>query len=359
MPLEHLYRDNLPQRVEDITAEWMTRALAENYPGTVVTSLHIGTVIPGTATKVRVLLGYNATGHAYQLPPTLWVKGGFIRHDHTYDSAFVQEAVFFADWAPHLSINIPKTYYCGVARDGHQGVIVMGDLAARNVTFGYAPNPISVDQQAATLDLLAQLHAHWWQSPKLEVLSSFKTKWQSIDDVIMRTLEPSYFGRCMDSVRGREFVGDYRNPDRVTAALRAQWAAGDKVAQCFSHGDAHLGNMFFEHDGRPGFLDWQAYESAPYAHDMTYSIIGNLTIEDRRANDRDLVQHYLRKLGEFGIADVPSLDEAWQAFRRHVMHGFMWVACPVEMQPDEICAAEAARFGAAAADLDTFGALGV
>jgi len=41
------------------------------------------------------------------------------------------------------------------------------------------------------------------------------------------------------------------------------------------------------------------------------------------------------------------------------MHGFMWFTTPIEMQPEEICAAEGHRFGAAVSDLDTFGALGV
>ena len=46
----------LPCRIEDITPAWLTSVLGSGYPGTVVTSVHIGTVIAGTATKVRLLL---------------------------------------------------------------------------------------------------------------------------------------------------------------------------------------------------------------------------------------------------------------------------------------------------------------
>ena len=94
-------------------------------------------------------------------------------------------------------------------------------------------------------------------------------------------------------------------------------------------------------------------------HDVAYSIIGNLSTEDRRAHERDLIAVYLKALEDAGIKTVPAWDDAWQAYRRHAMHGFMWAFTPVEMQPEDICEAEGQAFGAAVSDLDTFGALGV
>ena len=57
---------SLPIRVEELTAEWLTRALSSRYPETVVTEVHIGTIIAGTATKVRLLLSYNDAGHRHR-----------------------------------------------------------------------------------------------------------------------------------------------------------------------------------------------------------------------------------------------------------------------------------------------------
>jgi hypothetical protein len=59
----------IPLALGDLTAGWLSEALALTYPGAAVTSLTIGTVINGTATKVRLLLedmlGRNARfGHA-------------------------------------------------------------------------------------------------------------------------------------------------------------------------------------------------------------------------------------------------------------------------------------------------------
>jgi hypothetical protein len=349
---------HLPLRIDDITAAWLTHILGERYPGTVVTECHIGTVIAGTATKVRLLLSYNAAGHAHRLPPTMWLKGGFIRHAYTFDDSFVQEARFFQAWAPDMTINIPRAFWTGVD-EGVQGLVLMEDLAARNVSFGDATRPITLDQQAQTLDLLAHMHARWWQSNSLKTLKNFSTAWQAADRVVMMMLEPVYFDRCMGERRCQAYVGAYRDRDRIKAGLRAQWARSVEIPQCFSHGDAHLGNMYFEVDGRPGFLDWQAWQEGPYMHDVAYSIIGNLALDDRRIADRDLIAGYLAALAREGVAHPPSLDEAWQAYRRHAMHGFMWAFTPVEMQPEAIVTAEGDCFGAAVVDLDTFGALGV
>jgi len=349
---------HLPLRIEEITAEWLTSILAERFPGTVVTEAHIGTVIAGTATKVRLLLSYNDAGHAHRLPPTMWLKGGFIRHAYTFDDSFVNEAKFFASWAPEMNIHIPGAYWSGW-HDEVQGLVLMEDLSARNVSFGDARRLITIDQQAQTLELLARMHARWWQSPELKTLRNFSTVWQAADRVVMMMLEPEYFDACMNHRRCAAYVGPYRDRDRIKAGLRMQWKRSVEIPQCFSHGDAHLGNMFFETDGRPGFLDWQAWQEGPYMHDVAYSIIGNLTVADRRSAEKDLLAGYLEALKMHGVATPPSRADAWEAYRRHAMHGFMWPFTPLEMQPIEIVTAEGDCFGAAVADLDTFGALGV
>ena len=175
----------------------------------------------------------------------------------------------------------------------------------------------------------------------------------------MQMLAPAYFDKCINDRRCAAYVGPYRDRERIMAGLRSQWSRGLEIPQVFSHGDPHLGNMFFEHDGTPGILDWQAWMQGPYMDDVSYSIIGNLTVEDRRKSEKDLIAGYLEALKRNGVANPPSREEAWEAYRRHAMHGFMWPFTPEEMQPIGIITAEGDCFGAAVLDLDTFGALGV
>lgn len=130
------------------------------------------------------------------------------------------EARIFTDWAEGFAINIPRAYWAGW-EDSVQGLVLMEDLAARNVVFGNAVRPISVDQQAQTLELLATLLARWWQSPDLKALKNFSTVWQASDRVVMQMLEPAYFAQCMDRRRCKAITGPYRDRDRVLAGLRA------------------------------------------------------------------------------------------------------------------------------------------
>ena len=50
---------NLPFKIEDITADWLSQALSTRTPGTRVTDVQITRVIPGTKPKAQVLVAVN------------------------------------------------------------------------------------------------------------------------------------------------------------------------------------------------------------------------------------------------------------------------------------------------------------
>jgi aminoglycoside phosphotransferase (APT) family kinase protein len=171
-------------------------------------------------------------------------------------------------------------------------------------------------------------------------------------------LDPGHWDACMARPRAA-WVPEYlRDRDRVQRAAEAMWDADEMPPHCLIHGDAHIGNMYFEHDGAPRFLDWQGAMRGHWAHDVTYFVVGALTVEDRRAHQEELLRHYLERLAAHG-APAPGFDDAWTAFRRHVMHGFFWVVNPEELQPEDVNVAEAERFSVAAADLEPWEILGV
>src|SRR5271167_3454811 len=98
----------IPGTMDQITADWLTSALSKKYPGTVVTSVFRGTVIHGTATKIRLLLSYNADGHAHRLPPTIWLKGGYEPHSEQQIPIYAGETCFYRDLSESLDIVCPK-----------------------------------------------------------------------------------------------------------------------------------------------------------------------------------------------------------------------------------------------------------
>ncbi|HJR19288.1 MAG TPA: phosphotransferase [Actinomycetota bacterium] len=346
----------LPLRTEDVTVEWLTDALSSRYPGTEVTVLQVGEVIRGTATKMQLLLEYNAAGREHGLPPTMVLKGGFDIPDVGNIvglTGYAREVEFFRDVAPELSIKIPASYFGGIDPDTGQAVVLLEDLNARGITFGRATSPITLDVAALALDDMALYHALWWESPRLDPLARFPGV---LEPIILYLLGPENWAACMERPRAAAVTGELRDHDRVLAAVQMMWERNKEAPRCFIHGDPHLGNMYFEPDGSPGFLDWQGAMCGTWAHDVTYFLIGSLDIDDRRANERSLLEHYLERLAAYG-APVPGFDDAWLAYRRNVMHGFMWVVNPEELQPEDVNTACATRFATAAIDLESLASL--
>lgn len=155
----------MPTAVEELTAQWMSAALSLGVPGVEVTSLHLGPVRHGSNTTARLLLGYNKVGQEARLPPTTYVKGAWTGRGV---GGTFNEARFYQHVAPLLSINMPGCHFAGVDVSSRQAVIVMEDLLARNVILGSAGQSFSPDQALQLSDQLAQLHALWFDSPRLD-----------------------------------------------------------------------------------------------------------------------------------------------------------------------------------------------
>lgn len=339
----------LPLKAEDVTASWLSAALEVG-----VASVDVVEVIGGTATKMRLALEYAGPS---DLPSTMVLKGGLgIENVGAIVglTGYAREVEFFRDVAPSLDINIPGSYFGAVDPDTGQALVLLEDLNARGVTFGRATAPISVETVASALDDMARYHALWWESPRLDPLARFPGV---LEPIILYLLGPENWDACMARPRADAVVGELRDRERVHAAVVAMWERNKEAARCFIHGDPHLGNMYFERDGSPGFLDWQGAMCGTWAHDVTYFVIGSLEIEDRRNHERELLTHYLERLAAYG-APAPGFDEAWLAYRRNVMHGFMWVVNPEALQPEDVNTVCATRFATAAIDLESLASFG-
>lgn len=347
---------SLPMNVDEVTKAWLTAALSQRYPGVEVVALEHGRFIGGTGSKLQLKPTYNAAGVAHGLPPSMFAKGGFDWHAVAFKQSYQAEAIFFDHWRPRIEANLPQGYFA--AWNDDNGVVLMEDLTLRDVRFGSDdPNPISVDTLASVLKLQARIHAPFWNSPDLAGLRSLgqRVGLNFVDTL----LEPSYYAKCISEPRGATKPKPFHDVNRVLAGLKANWALVDTGPQTFVHGDPHQGNMFFETDGEPGYLDFQAYVRSTALHDVNYTIVGSLSPEDRRAHDRDLLEFYLAEVRSLGVADLWPADEAWERFKRHTMHGMMWFTTPTAMQPTEVVEAHGIRFGIAAADYRLAELLGI
>jgi len=351
MPEHPEDRIELPVALEDISAAWASEALAVRTPGVEVRSLDIGTVLHGSATKVRLLLDYNAAGHAAGLPATMFLKGGFEEHSALVAGGYASEVQFYRDVAPQLPVNVPVCYFAGCNKGSGQAIVLLEDLLARNISFGRSTDPISPETAAATLEILARLHAHWWEDDARLPPLRFTDGAKAADGLVQTLLTPQHWEKSLSGPQGAAVPEKLRDRDRMVELVRRLWDLDTKPPHCLLHGDAHLGNMYFDRNGSPGYIDWQTTQRGRWAHEYTYFLVGALTVEDRRAHERQLLAHYLDQLAAHG-APAPSFEEAWLSYLQHTIHGLLWVVCPLEMQPVDIIEANVTRFAAAVIDHD-------
>jgi hypothetical protein len=350
----------LPLTLEEINAGWLTFALSQTYPGVEVTAAERTRVMQGASTKVWVGLEYNDRGKALALPPSVVVKGGLEHHSRKMAFMYESEARFYRDVAPRLEMNAPACHFVGVDREAGQSIVILEDLCLREVDFCRAERPLSYAQEARFLDAIARYHAQWWNRPELAddgefgwMLTQLRTLAQS--GYRSRLLQPELWEKeTWDRFRALPRFGaiprSLHDPVRLRAALDRLRERHELAPVVINHGDAHLGNLYIEADGTPGFFDAQVRRST-WAQDVAYHMTAALDIEDRRAWERSLLDYYLGRLRAHGVTDPPGFEEAWMAFRCELAYGlFVWLLNDNAFQTETTNTTNCARFGAACSD---------
>ncbi|MGV0070905.1 phosphotransferase [Mycobacterium colombiense] len=341
-------RFGLPRTVDDIDPAVLSRVM-----GTTVRSIRVLSRDAGTSSRGRLVL----TGK--DVPESVFVKvaaqtaatrlmGELGRLGQT-------EVRFYRELAPQV-IGVPYCY--GAAFDAATGryLLVLEDLPAESCEFPDTLHPLSADQASLIIELLADLHATFWgrlprdgrgpmgwlYTPSGDVTSLLTGSLMhaSIKRLAERTTLPVDAGR---------FIADN---------YRAVAAVIDTPPHTVMHGDAHPGNMYF-HGGKAGLLDWQAVRRGHPSRELAYTLITSLTPEDRRANQRELLDDYRRALAAAGGPELDR-DDLWLRFRQGALYAYVAPLITTGMggmQVEDI-AMEGLRRGVAALDdLETVAAL--
>lgn len=347
---------SVPTVLDQVTTEWLSRALDARFPGAEVIRLDIGRVIHGTATKVRLMLEYNASGHAYGLPPTLWLKAGLEAHSAQQEKVYQGEARFYADLAHQLPIGCPKAYFAHIDPVTGNSALLLEDLLARNVRFTDARSPLGLTEAARVVQLLARMHGAFWTRDSLEACSWLKPGGALKDSGIIEAFfDDPIWGNAMTQPRSKYATGKLRDRSLLRAVMLRLLKRDRRLAHCLVHGDSHVGNLCFDRQGNPVYVDWQTVMLGHWAHDVGNFIPLALTPTDRRHAEKDLLALYLAELGEQGVV-APPFEQAWFEYRCHALYTYNFVLCPPELQTEEICVASAERACAAISDLGSLDA---
>lgn len=323
----------LPWAREDVTAQWLTETLGHKYPGVVAETLEQVEFIDSHTAKVRMVVSWNAAGRAADLPERLCLKTNFLRDYNDVDICAV-EARFYHFMSDKVKAPTARCIYADWEDDGSaHGLILLEDLTERGGRFGQSADHAGVDSVATAIAGLAQLHGSLWDSPLISperspwLQTSMRTPvdsdqvrimWRfiemNLDDPEFRAIAPKHF---LDEPRRVEWafdrLGDFER------ALDAPY--------CLLLGDSHQGNTYILPNGERLWLDWQLVRRGRPWRDLTYFMVGTLTIEERRKHERDLLGLYRDKLIETGVTGVIGLDDIWEQHRRWVMLSVQaWVA---------------------------------
>ncbi len=317
----------LPRHVEAITAAWLSALLALRYPGIEVRHLEIVECKSSHTTKLRLRLDLNEVGLANGIPAQVCLKTNL---SGLRTGPICEREARFYDLALD-DLPIPNAWYADWDIDTRgngsgNGLVLMEDLTVSPGAFGASDDHLGVDGVAAGLESLAVIHAAMWGDRRLDDAGDWLAGSMATDNDSEQVIQFWHYIHFNLSDPAYQAVVPgwvYDNPGLMNHALDE--LAADELGfagpRCLVHGDAHQGNSFLRADGQRIWVDWQLVRRGSPWRDVSYFMIGALTVEERRANDRDLLAHYRQRLLATGTEAVPDEDEAWQRFIRWPAYG--------------------------------------
>jgi hypothetical protein len=343
----------VPDRIDELlTPEWLNAALGLRFPGIEVVAITRGPLVERVSSNQRFRIEC-AGGVPDGLAPTLCAKGYFSEQGYLYAHAGEPEAWFYRDFAEATGVHTLRSVYAEVNPETRHGVVITEDVVEAGGTFLDALSPYSPDQVAASLEQLARLHAHRWGDASLGDVPALTPRLHSY----LATRGVKEIRKNFEGPIGRDVPDDVRVPERVVAAMEALAERAVGPEWTISHGDAHVGNLFLDAEGRPGLVDWQCVQFGHWSNDVGYHIGSALDPPERAKHEQDLLAHYLDVLGGYGV-DAPGWDRAWTDYRTGFTYGLYLWAITLFVQPD-IIETLVRRLGTAAHEHDSFGLLGV
>ena len=341
----------LPSDAREIDADWLSRALDPKFPGVDVASIELLQQRQVTNAHATLRVTYDFGSGA---PHTMFCKlppSDPQRRDAILRTGMGEREVkFYEQLAPSLAMRVPKVLVAQERPDG-TFILLLEDLDASGCVISDGRVGVSPDSAAVALEDLAMLHLRY-RDPKVR---STEVSW------IPSTSSTSNYGSVMlryglDNHRDRlsdEFAEIAELCIAYPEELQELWHRGP---QTVIHGDPHIGNLFFD-DGRTGFLDWGIINVNTPLRDVSYFLTMSMSVEDRRAHERDLLSHYL-SVWNAGGGEPLQRDDAWMAHRVHaaytVLASCQVVTFPSDATPQRKVFAEAflGRAQAAVADLE-------
>lgn len=320
-----------PTQPEELTAQWLTDALRaggaiKEAQVTGFTTEPVGVGIGMLGVIARAYLTYDRDEPG--APPSVIAKFATpILANRAVAMAYrmyEREVNFYLRIAPTVGVAAPKGWAGEVDPESGDCVVLMEDL--RGYRTGDQVVGCTAEEAKTIIDAVVPLHAAFFRNvddnPMLDGVPRMDGETQSagITAGCAAGWDP-----CMEMFGDRVHDDIKAHRDQFIAAVPELHLMLGREAQSAVHGDLRLDNLMF--GTKPGeqpvvLLDWSLSISTPL-QDVAYLLSQNLTTDERRTHESELLEYYLGKLVQLGVTDY-SIEEVWQAYKVAVLYLFSY-----------------------------------
>lgn len=284
----------------------------------------------------RLFLDYD--GEPVEAPHTL--VGKFAAADPTSKATAAQlqlyrtELRFYEHLAHTVDVRCPRVFYSDIDLQTHDFVLLMDDQApARAID---QITGCSLGECRNALRELARLHGPRWNDPQLAEIDWLQER-TTIMYAVADQLLPKAVSFFLEHYRERLQPGDIELIEGFVP-LWPRILRDTASPKTLVHTDFRPDNLLFDVRGEIGsvvVLDWAGIQYASGLLDVGYFIGSALSIEQRRAHERELVAAYFDELRRYPLGGY-DWDACWQDYRRFPFFGlFTSLIAPMMVERTE------------------------
>jgi aminoglycoside/choline kinase family phosphotransferase len=319
-----------PIEPSQVTAEWIDAQLRTCGAITTanVTSIEsepLGEGVGMMALLSRITVNYDQPEAG--APATVVAKFAIQNENRVVGMAFrvyEREALFLRDLAAHSGVPLPAVYAVEIDLASGDNVILMEDIG--DYRMGDQVEGCDLETAKIVLDAIAPVHAAFWQNVDQPILSFVPHVDGEMQTEAMSAGPAAGWDPCVERFPDTMTPLVRAHRDKFLSSTRELHARMGRLPQTLCHGDCRLDNMMFAKE--PGHhpvivLDWQGVIISSGLQDVGYLLTQNLSVENRRKGERDLVAHYHSRLVEHGVTGY-TLEQCWEDYRLAALYLFVY-----------------------------------
>ena len=319
----------LLERADQITAEWMQRALAAGGAPHVpevdaieVEKLSDVTNALGNLFRCRVIarggIAANPASVIVKIPTSNALAFRLAR----WLSLHRREYVYYRDIAPLGHVRVPSLLYGDFDARSHRFVLVLEDLGGMEAI--PQMDGVGVVRARRAIREIAGLQGRFWEAadePALAACGAFLSAGQSriMQALYLLTLPVALerFGDLFTSTTRRW-------AEAFGSRIVTHFAAVAEGPKTVVHGDYRGDNVLFGggSQGDIAVIDWQGCGIGCGMYDVAFFLGTSVSIDDRRRVERDAAKEYHDIVCRMGARNF-TRDDCWRSYRQNMLGTLM------------------------------------